>query len=32
MSGPPVRDQKLAPSQLTGCPPAMIRAVFRCML
>jgi hypothetical protein len=29
---PLVRDQKLAPSQLTGWPPAMIRAVFRCML
>src|SRR5438128_684999 len=28
MSGPPVRDQKLAPSQLTGRPPVMIFAAF----
>jgi hypothetical protein len=31
MSGPPVRDQKLAPSQLTGCPPAVILALFLCI-
>src|SRR5215472_10313359 len=28
MSGPPVRDQKFAPSQLTGLPPDVTRAVF----
>jgi len=28
MNGPPARDQKLAPSQLTGCPAAMIRVEF----
>jgi hypothetical protein len=28
MSGPPARDQKLAPSQLTGLPPDVTRAVF----
>src|SRR5215469_16474162 len=30
MSGPPVRDQKFAPSQRTGSPPASIFAVFLC--
>src|SRR5215831_4059957 len=28
MSGPPARDQKLAPSQLVGLPPDVTRAVF----
>jgi hypothetical protein len=28
LAGPPVRDQKLAPSQVTGCPAAMMRVVF----
>src|SRR6516164_9071412 len=28
MSGPPVRDQKLAPSQLVGLPPDVTRTVF----
>jgi len=28
MSGPPARDQKLAPSQLAGLPPDVTRAVF----